>query len=330
MLNDIATRYDLGQWRTVQPLSGGFRIAAEAGDFLVAVSAAERSDASLRFEAMLLSHLEDRAHLAPRLVRTRAGRPWHRSATGVTALVTDWVEGGVVDASLAQHRRRSVRALAEYHLAVCSFPARLRAEGGPTVFTLKREGPAALEAFTGVSGWHLDADGRRRLRNAASYLWRQFIRVPELLHAGGATLPRLVIHGGFGPPAVVLDATRPGFPTDGLSGFDHCRYDLRALDLAGALETFAREAAGGYDLDRCADVMASYEEVDRLSPTEVAALPTILRVERLVRVFRLTSGATCGPVHEVVEAIEEQAAHLRWLEEHEVAFLEALASSCVG
>lgn len=330
MLDDIATRYDLGQWRTVRPLPGGFCIATEAGDFRVAVSAAARSDASLRFEAMLLSHLEDKAYLAPRLVRTRAGRPWHRSATGATALVTEWAEGGVVDASLAQHRRRSVRALAEYHLAVCSFPPRLRAQGGPTVYALSREGPAALEAFTGISGWHLDADGRRRLRSAASYLWRQFIRVPEQLHGGGATLPRLVIHGGFGPAAVVLDAIRPGLPADGLSGFDHCRYDLRALDLAGALETFAREAAGGYDLDRCADVMASYDEIDRLSPTEVSALPTILRVERLARVFRLTAGPACGPVHEVVEAIDEQAAHLRWLEDHEVAFVEALASSCVG
>jgi hypothetical protein len=62
----------------------------------------------------------------------------------------------------------------------------------------------------------------------------------------------------------------------------------------------------------------------------VSALPTILRVERLARVFRLTAGPACGPVHEVVEAIDEQAAHLRWLEEHEVAFVEALASSCVG
>jgi Ser/Thr protein kinase RdoA (MazF antagonist) len=330
VLDDIATRYDLGQWRTVQPLSGGFRIATEAGDFVVAVSAADRSEASLRFEAMLLNHLEDKAFLAPRLVRTRAGRPWHRSASGATALVTEWVAGGVVDASLAQHRRRSMRALAEYHLAVCSFPPRLRAQGGPTVYTLGREGPAALEAFTGTSGWHLDADGRRRLRSTASYLWRQFIRIPEQLHSGGGTLPRLVIHGGFGPTAVVLDTLRPGFPSDGLAGFDHCRYDLRARDLAGALETFAREAAGGYDLDRCADVMASYDEVDRLSPTEVSALPTILRTERLVQVFRLTAGPACGPVHEVVEAIDEQAAHLRWLEEHEVAFVEALASSCVG
>jgi Ser/Thr protein kinase RdoA (MazF antagonist) len=330
VLDDIAARYDLGKWWTVQPLSDGFRITAEAGDFRVAVSAAGRSDASLRFEAMLLSHLDDKAYLAPGLVRTRAGRPWHRSATGDTVLVTEWVEGGVVDASLVPHRRRSVQALAAYHVAVRSFPPRLRVEGGPTPFTLGREGPAALEAFTGLSGWHLDADGRRRLRSTSSYLWRQFVRIPELLHAGGATLPRLVIHGDFRPAAVVLDGSRPGFPADGLAGLGRCRYDLRALDLAGALETFARAAAGGYDLDRCADLMAAYDEVDRLSPTERAALPAILRSERLVRVFRLTSEMTGGPVHGVVEALDEHAAHLRWLDEHEVAFVEALASSCVG
>jgi Ser/Thr protein kinase RdoA (MazF antagonist) len=338
VLDDVAAHYDVGQWWDVQPVASGFRIAAEAGEFLVAVSPGDRSDASLQFEAMLLAHLEDRAYLAPRLVRTRAGRPWHRSMAGAAVLVSEWVEGGAVDASLAQHRRRSVRALAEYHTAVRSFPPRLRVEGGPTVFTLVQEGPAALEAFAGLSGWYLDADGRQRLRSASSYLWRQYIRVPELLTAGGATLPRLVIHGGFGRAAVVLDGNRPGLPADGLTGFDRSRYDLRALDLAGALKTFAR-TAGGFDLDRCADVMAAYDEVDRLSPGEVAALPIILRVERLVRVFRLTSGfvlrngrAELGEsiVHEIVEVAEAEAARLRWLEEHEPAFIEALGSSLVG
>jgi Ser/Thr protein kinase RdoA (MazF antagonist) len=139
-----------------------------------------------------------------------------------------------------------------------------------------------------------------------------------------------VIHGDFRPAAVVLDGSRPGFPADGLARFGHCRYDLRALDLAGALETFARAAAGGFDLDRCAEMMSAYDEVDRLAPAEVAALPTILRLQGLVRVFRLASRATGGPVAGVVDAIDEHAAHLRWLERHEVAFVEALASSCVG
>jgi Ser/Thr protein kinase RdoA (MazF antagonist) len=338
VFRDVAAQYDLGQWIGVQPVASGFRVTAEGGEYLVAVSMGERSDASLRFEAMLLAHLDDRAFLAPRLVRTRAGRPWHRSRSGAAILVSEWVEGGAVDATLAQHRRRSVRALAEYHAAVRSFPPRLRVESGPTLFTLEQEGPAALEAFAGLSGWYLDADGRQRLRTASSYLWRQYIRVPELLTAGGATLPRLVIHGGFGRTAVVLGGARPGFPADGLSGFDRSRYDLRALDLAGALKTFAR-APGGFDLDRSAEVMAAYDEVDRLTPGEVAALPIILRVERLVRVFRLTSGFVLrhgesepgeGVVQEIVAVAEAEAARLRWLEEHELALIQALGSSLVG
>ena len=338
VLDEVAAHYDMGRFWDVQPLSDGVRIAAEAGEFLVAVSAAGRSDAALRFEAMLLAHLEDRAYLAPRLVRTRAGRPWHRSLTGSGLLVTEWVQGGVVDTSLAQHRRRSVRALAEYHAAVRSFPPRLRVDSGPTLSTLERGGPAALEAFTGLSGWYLDADGRHRLRSAASYLWRRYVRLPELLTAGGATLPRLVIHGGFGRSGVVLDGRRPGPPADGMVGFERARYDLRAIDLAAALKTFAR-APGGFDLDRCADVMAAYDEVERLSPGEVRALPAILRVERLVRVLRLTSGfgarfgeadATDDLVHELVEVIEQEAMRLRWLEEHESGLIEALGSSLVG
>jgi len=338
VLDDVARHYDMGQWWDVQPVSGGVRIAGEAGEFLVAVSPEDRTDASLQFEAMLLAHLEDRAYLAPRLVRTRAGRPWHRSMAGAAVLVTEWVRGGPVDPALAQHRRRGVRALAEYHAAVRSFPPRLRVDGGPRLSTLEQDGPAVLEAFAGVSGWYLDADGRQRLRSAASYLWRQYSRVPELLTAGGATLPRLTIHGGFGRAAIVFDGGRPGLPADGLVGFDRARYDARAIDLAAALKTFAR-VPGGFDLDRCADVMAAYDEVENLSPGEVTALPIILRMERLVRVFRLMSGfllrfgrgeSVDGVVDEIVEMTEAEAARLRWLEEHEPALVEALGSALVG
>jgi Ser/Thr protein kinase RdoA (MazF antagonist) len=226
-----------------------------------------------------------------------------------------------------------MRALAEYHVAVRSFPPRLRAASGPTASTLEKEGPAALETLTGISGWYLDADGRRRLRSASSYLWRQYVRVPELV-PGGATLPRLVVHGGFGCDAVLLDGRRPGFPADGLSAFDRSRYDLRTLDLAGALKTFAG-TAGGFDLDRCADVMAAYDEIDRLSPGEIVALPRLLRLERLVRVFRVSArfaeaGGSESLRHEIVEVLEKEVDRLRWLEEHEPAFVEALASSLVG
>jgi len=334
LLSEVVAQYDVGQWWDIRPFAGGFRIAADAGEFAVAVSPGERSDASLRFEAMLLTHLEDRAYLAPRLVRTRAGRPWHRSVTGAGVLVSELVPGGPVDAALAQHRRRSMRALAEYHTAVRSFPPRLRVDGGPTLPALERSGPAALGAFTGLSGPSLDADGRHGFRSAASYLWRQYARLPELRTAGGATLPRLVIHGGFGRGVIVLDGRRPGLPSDGLAGFERARYDLRALDLAAALNTFAR-GAGGFDLDRCADLMAAYDEVDRLSLGEIRVLPAILRVERLVRVFRLSTrcaaaDAPLAVMREVVHAIEREAVGLRWLEEHEAALVEALASSLVG
>jgi Ser/Thr protein kinase RdoA (MazF antagonist) len=333
VLDEVKAQYDVGHWWDAQWVGNGYHIAAEAGEFLVAVSPAGRSDASLRFEVMLLIHLADKAFLAPRLVRTRAGRPWHRSEAGASVLVSDWVTAGAVDADLAQHRRRSVRALAEYHAAVRSFPPRLRVDGGPTLFSLEHQGPTALEAFVGISGWYLDADGRQCLRSSASYLWRQYVRLPELLHAGGATLPRLVIHGDFGHSAVFLDGGPGGLPGDGLAGFARARYDLRALDLAAALKTFAR-VPGGFDLDRCAELMAAYDETNRLSPGEVEALPRILRLERLTRIFRLTSrleeGAPESVIRELVHVVNDEAGHLRWLEEHEGALIDALGSALIA
>ena len=199
--------------------------------------------------------------------------------------------------------------------------------------TLERQGPAALEAFTGISGWYLDADGRRHLRSTSSYLWRQYLRVPELIDAGGATLPRLVIHGDFGCDAVLLDGGQPGVPADGLAGFERARYDLRAGDLAAALTSFAA-ASGGFDLERCAELVAAYAQVDRLSPGEVEALPLVLRVGRLVRVFRLTSrleeGVPDSVIHPLVKVIDDEAVRLRWLEEHEKALIDALGSALVA
>ena len=331
VLDEVKSQYDVGQWSDAQWVGNGYRIAAEVGEYFVSVSPAGRSDASLRFEVMLLCHLEDKAFPAPRLVRTRAGRPWFRSGAGSPVLVCEWVTAGAVDADLAQHRRRSVRVLAEYHAAVRSFPPRLRVDGGPTLHALEQQAPTALEALVGVSGWYLDADGRQCLRSAASYVWRQYFRLPELLHAGGATLPRLVIHGDFRSSAVILDGGPDGTPGDGLAGFARARYDLRALDLAAALKAFAR-APGGFDLERCAELVAAYGETDPLSPGEVEALPGILRLERLRRVFRLASRLEEGSpesVRELVHVVNNEARHLRWLEEHEGALIDALGSALV-
>ena len=331
MLDEIAAQYDLGQWHAIEPLSGGFRIAAEAGDVRVTVSSAGRSDASLLFEAMLLAHLEDRAYLAPRLVRTRAGRPWHRSATGGTALVTEWVQGGVVDASLAQHRRRSVRALAEYHAAVRSFPPRLRAEGGATRFLLEREGPAALEAFTGKSGWHLDADGRRapatRLflpvapvpprTRAAARRWGHPSppRDPRLLRARIGRARRLPAGipgrwaGGPRPQPVRPEGSRPGGGAEDLRFGGGGRIRPRSL---------RRRHVG---LRRGGPPVARRGGGPARHPPGGAAGPGLPSEP---------GPAGEGAVHDQVEAIDEEAEGLRWLEQHEHAFVEALVSSCVG
>jgi Ser/Thr protein kinase RdoA (MazF antagonist) len=142
-----------------------------------------------------------------------------------------------------------------------------------------------------------------------------------------------VIHGDFGRGAVILGGGRDGLPRDGLAGFARARYDLRVLDLAAALRTFAR-VPSGFDLERCAALVAAYDEIDRLSPGEVEALPRILRLERLSRVFRLTSrleeGSPESVIRELVRVVNNEAVHLRWLEAHEGALIDALGSALVA
>lgn len=353
VLAALRSAYDLGEWlewnRTPNGRSNAsFFVTTMKGEYVLRVSHSRKTEAGLsktetglRFEIRLIEYLRAHGYPAPRVVSTRAGEPYH--AGEALYLVTERIPGRGYDPANPAHLREAGRAFARYHQLVGGFPDRFRADTRPILPTLEKNGPAALATFAGIADPYLGPADRRRLTRASSYLWSQFIRVPEALTGVLSALPQLVIQGSFGPTALVFDGEDR---VAGVVDYDRSTYDLRAFDLAYTVKAFARTQDPtsphfpvGFDFARCADFMAAYGEVAYLPAQELAALPLIFRTQRLVKVLSKTGNFLRKhdtvrqeekDVLKVVEMLEREADRMRWLEEQEVPLLSALGSSLVG
>jgi homoserine kinase type II len=275
---------------------------------------------AVRFQARLVEHL----------------RTW-----GYPAL-TGWESGLPYDPSNPAHLRAAGRALARYHQVVRGFTERFRTQPQPLLVAMERLGPATLAVFGEVAAAVLSPAESRDLSRALAHLWMQFVRVPETLAGVLPGLPQRVIHGSFGPSALVFAGDR----VVGVMGWDRATYELRALDLAHSVEAFSRvedltspHFRVGLDLGRCQTLMSAYGEVEDLAPGELEALPLIFRRRHLVRVLSETDEFLCRheerpqeekDVLEVVEVLEREADRLRWLDEHEQVLLLAMGGATVG
>lgn len=282
------------------------------------------TEAGMCFQRKLVDHL--RAHGYP---------AQHRAGPG-----TERKPGDEYDPANPVHLQEAGRGLARYHDVVRSFPHRFRATGCPTVPTLEWMGPAVLAGFAGAGEAYLGPAGRTRLTRASSFLWSQFIRVPEALAGILPDLSRLVIHGAYDRSALIFRRDRLA----GVTGYDHATYDLRVIDLAQSLEAFAGETGAGHgdgviDLERCAALMTTYGELGPVPAHELAALPLILRAQRLRRVLTGTAGflrrrdVASQPdrdAHQLVDMVEREAEGARWLESGERELLSALRGSLVA
>jgi homoserine kinase type II len=276
--------------------------------------------AGVRFQARLVEHL----------------RAWGYPA------ITEWEPGLPCDPSNPAHLRAAGRALARYHEVVRSFSGRFRTQPQPLLVAMERIGPASLAVFGEVAGTFLSPAESRDLSRALAHLWMQFVRVPETLAGVLPGLPQRVIHGSFGPSALVFDGDRVA----GVIGYQAATYELRALDLAHSMEAFSRvedltspHFRVGLDLERCQTLMSAYGEVEELGAGELAALPLIFRRQHLIRVLSATDDFLRRHeeqpqeekgVLEVVEVLERQADRLRWLDEHEQGLLLAMGGATVG
>ncbi len=282
------------------------------------------TEAGVRFRAKLIAHLRAAGYPACDESPPDSGGP-----------------GDGYDPANPAHLQEAGRYLARYHELVRSFPYRFRAAGRPALPSLERSGPSALACFTEVAEGVLGSADRARLTRASSFLWSQFIRVPETLTGVLRPLPQLVIHGSYDPTSLIYQGDR----IVAVTGYDHAAYDLRALDLGHALRAFAGEGTGGsaagvgLDIEGCAALMGAYSEVETLPAHELAVLPLVFRARHLAEVLTETAhllhrpeiaGGMDTDIHDLLDAVERGAEQSRWLEREEPALLSALRSSRVG
>jgi homoserine kinase type II len=344
-LERLRAAYDLGEWliwqRTPGSTNRSFFVTTTTGEYVLRLSNQRKTEAARRYEVTLIEYLRAAGYPAPRVVPTRTGEEYR--AGPHLHLLTERIPGDPFDPDDPVHLQEAGRALARYHHLVRGFPDRFRAETRPVLPTVEKNGPLVLATFAGIAHDYMADDARRRLSRASSYLWSQFIRVPEALAGVLPALPRLVIQGSFGPSSLIYDGDGR---VAGVVDYDRSAYDLRALDLAQAMEAFAlapdpaRPQGGvGLDFERCASFMAAYAEVERMPVQELAALPLVFRAQRLVRVLCETTSFLNkhrAAHHDeedllgVVDMAETEADRLRWLEEHEAPLLRALGSTLVG
>jgi Ser/Thr protein kinase RdoA (MazF antagonist) len=151
------------------------------------------------------------------------------------------------------------------------------------------------------------------------------------------TLDSLVIHGSFGPTALIF----AGGEVVGVLDYDRATGGVRALDLAYALRALCRlhgSALGsfwrGFDYPRCRAFLAGYREVEPLPESEVAAVPLVLRAHRVLKTLNKSDnflGKHAREPQDLKDArklatiVEREVVRLRWLEEHADEFHAALA-----
>ncbi|MGH9041709.1 MAG: phosphotransferase enzyme family protein [Acidimicrobiia bacterium] len=279
---------------------------------------------------------------------TEAGRRFqvrlveHLRAEGYPALHTRPMSmpgGDGYDPANPAHLLEAGRFLGRYHEVARRFPSRLRANGRPALPSLERRGPDALAKFTAVADPVVRPSQRARLTRATSYLWSQFIRVPEALSGVVPLLPRVVIHASYEPGVLIFQGDR----VCGVTGFDRAAYDLRALDLGSCLRAFAARTPGtgagvGLDFERAGALMAAYHEVEPVGDDELGALPLICRAHHLTAVLTTTTAFLRryervprpeAEVRELLDGIERHADWTRWLELGEPEVLAALRSALV-
>lgn len=341
ILGSFRSAYDLGEWLEwyripSAPGATAFAVTTTKGEFVLRASSGAAP--GLRFETRLLLHLRSAGYPAPAVVPTGEGDPYH--VDGACLLVTERIPGAGYDAGQPGHLAEAARGLARYHETVAAFPDRLRSAGRPVLSALERSGPHILASVASVAGSLLAPFDRQRLSRASSYLWSQFIRVPEALTPALVSLPRLVVHGSFEPTALRYQGDRLA----GVVGYGRAAFDLRALDLAAAVGAFAAgpELPGPHedrvDLGRVAEFVAAYREVADVADWELEVLPLLVRAQRLGKVLSraarfLRSHDGPGPRHEdaahedilaVVGMAEIEVQRLRWLEAREHDVLSAL------
>lgn len=263
-----------------------------------------------------MAHLRVHGFPAPRVVAAVTGATFV-AVDGRLYRLTAFVRGAPCDVRSGSRLEEVARALARYHRLVAAFEPAAPMPMGPRLNESLRERLAALTRPRAAGLGTGRENGRlvAALPNALGHAEAALAVLDELY----PRLPELVVHAGCRRASALFD----GDALAAILDFDSARLEARALDLAVALHDFAKvygdPASPAYkvplDLEVVARFLAGYQDVSRLAPVELEALPALLIAKRLKRALgryeRLLGGRVISPGDRRKIALE--LARVRWL-----------------
>jgi Ser/Thr protein kinase RdoA (MazF antagonist) len=240
---------------------------------------------AIRHEHDILGYLARLGFPAPRLVTRPDGLTWSSDGSNESYALFDFLDGyfhyhnyWLPPRQTRQFIYDSGRALAALHQALRDFtpvghnPSGFRSQDGERW----RELDWFLERLAECRGSAADRASRRRLGARLAPVETELPRLDDLLRR--ADLPRLIIHGDYGPYNLLFKAGEPVVTLD----FELARLDWRLTDLAKAVPYFARNRLG-FSRPKMAAFLDGYRSLAALPPAELEMLPLVWRFLALRR-----------------------------------------------
>jgi Ser/Thr protein kinase RdoA (MazF antagonist) len=330
-IEQVLTCYELGRWRLVGPLLGG----RSSYNFLLKTDRGEKVLKKYRWslpaisrEHAILCYLNDTDFPFPRVMLNRDGGTC-TELNGERYAIYVFIRGFRYDdyymPAMLSHRfiAQAGETLAHFHQLMGGFvPEGRKIDGfGPDEERLWRD-----------TAWHLDAleqyvggikrDSPNSLDSLVLHNLDKLRRdLTELGRWHDEIHPqwsKQVIHSDYVAKNIVFDSRG----VVGVLDLSSAVLDLRMLDIARALQSFARRGRYGLDASRARIFLDAYQTRALLPDDEVALIPKLSRWRLLrILIWRLREDL---PSSRKLMSFRNRWAKARWLEKNEQRFLDAL------
>jgi len=291
-LNKVFLAYDLGQVKGYsQPAIGASRskniiLKIGNGKKLVKQYKSTMNFEGITYEHSVLGHLTSNGFTSPRIILNKMGKTCLQTGDGYYA-VFDFIPGYkysdfLMTARLEKHFLiQAGQALARYHTVVQGFAPEGRKLDGFM--------PDGLRRYRNKN-WHLNQFSKYKalfnkkiktdydlfiLKNI-DRLQRCYCDLDETLESISTLLPKLIIHGDYGPYNLLFSKG----VLSGILDFECVHLDYRAEELIGSIWRFTGRR-GCLNYEKVKSFFTAYATICPVTNVEIEHMPSLFRLSRL-------------------------------------------------
>jgi len=293
-IRNVLSVYDLGELRGYrQPAIGSTRCQNLILKTSEGKKVLKRYKFSLSFEAIIyehsvLRHLTTADFPAPRLVLNKHGKTC-TELEGKYYAITDFIAGfRYTDFFISRREKKhfmkeAAWTLARYHQLIEGFVPKGKKTDGFMPGSKRRwqECEWYLREFDKYESLLKDREPNGTelehfFRRNIDRFKQDLVALSQRLDGNGHLLPKLVIHGDYGPYNILFDKGQLAAVLD----FECTHLDWRAGEVISAIYRFA-STKNGIDYDQAKTFLSAYQSHYALAVDEIALMPDIFRFSRL-------------------------------------------------